>query len=149
MWLRRLFPKLFLITGFLLLFLIFRYQNSLKDLWQVNFEKLKIYTDNFFFQFDPALERNRPTSLVERQEELKVYIGEPFISFTNRDWDKFWHIIYGGFLKENRENPDLPKKMRQLDHHEIMYELASLYPQPFAFFQDSHWRIFFGIILKK
>jgi len=149
MWLKRLLPKVFLIIGFLSIFLLIKYQGSIKDLWLHHAERFKIYYDNFFFQFSQDLERRRPVTLVEREEELKAYIGEPFISFTHSDWNKFWNLIYSGFPKVDPQRPDLPKKMRQLSEDEIADELMSLYPQPFAFFKDSHWRILFSIIFNR
>ncbi len=121
----------------------------MKDLWLNNAERFKIYVNNFFYQFSSDLERRRPVSLVEREEELKAYIGEPFITFTQSDWNRFWNLIYGGFQKEDPERPGLPKKMRQLTENEIAYELMSLYPQPFSYFKDSHWRILFSIIFNR
>lgn len=142
-------PKVLLALGFVLLFLIIQYQSQLKDFWSFIIEKVSIYSDNFFFPVGAAPERKRPVSLIERETELALYIGEPFRSFKASDWEDFWNIIYGGFQKEEPGRKGMPKKMRQLTEEEIKFELASRYPQPFSSFLERHWRIFFGIIFKK
>jgi hypothetical protein len=38
--------------------------------------------DNFFFQAGPRAERRRPISLLVKETELKLYVGEPFRDFT-------------------------------------------------------------------
>lgn len=145
---KRFLPKILLAFGFLTLFLIIKYQNSIKDIWSFNLEKVKIYFDNFFYQTSSQPKRHRPLSLMERETELKLYIGEPFRDFTQNDWNEFWNLIYGAFPKEAPKK-GLPKKMRQLTPDEIAFELMSRYPSPFAYFKESHWQIFFGIVLKK
>lgn len=138
-----------MILGFPALFLIIKYQSSIKEAWLFNLEKVKIYFDNFFSDSDAQTARRRPLSLAERETELKLYIGEPFKDFTPADWNEFWNLIYGRFSKENPDRQSLPKKMRQLTLDEIAYELMYRYPQPFAYFTESHWKIFFSIIAKK
>lgn len=146
---KRFLPKIFLISGFLALFFIVKYQNEIKEISSLNLEKLKIYFDNFFYLVSPKLERQKPISFLEREEKLKAYIGQPFTGFDKSDWDKFWNIIYGAFPIEQSEKPGLPKKMRQLTLDEIAFELIARYPEPLAYFKEEHWKIFFGIILNK
>jgi len=144
----KILPRIFLLLGFVILFLILQYQGRLKDFWSFFTDKLSIYSDNYFFPRGREPVRKHPVSLLERETELLLYIGEPFKGFSASDWEGFWNIIYGGFLKEEA-GKDLPKKMRQLTEDEIKEELSSRYPQPFTYFQEQHWRMFFSIITKK
>lgn len=146
---RRILPKLSLIIGFFCIYLIIRYQNPIKDFLSFNLEKIKIHFYNFFYESGSGLTRRRPIIFIEREIELKLYIGEPFRDFTKKDWDEFWNIIYGVFPKDAPEKEGLPRKVRQLTEDEIASELMSRYPQPFAYFNESNWKIFFGIVLKK
>lgn len=146
---KKIFPKILLIFGFLTLFIIIAYRASIKDKWLFNLEKLKIHADNFFFKSGPGFERRPPISLLQKETELEVYLGEPFKSFSEKDWQEFWKIIYGAYPREIPEKKGLPKKMRQLSEDEIAYELTQLYPEPFNYFKEEHWKALFGIILKK
>lgn len=146
---KRIPPKILLIVGFLALYLILKYQSSIKEFWSFNLEKIKIYFDNFFSAQGSGLERRRPLSLIEKETELKLYVGQPFIDFEEKDWKEFWNLIYGVFPGEIPEKPGLPKRVRQLTENEIAFELMSLYSNPFVYFKEEHWRIFFSIILKK
>lgn len=145
----RVLPKILLIVGFSILFLIIKYQDSIKDFASFNLEKMKIHFDNFFSEEDSRITRHRPFSLLEKETELKLYIGEPFKSFTREDFNEFWHLIYGTFPKDIPDREGLPRKTRQLTSDEIAFELMSLYPQPFAYFKSEHWQTFFDIVLKK
>ena len=142
-------PKIFLGIGFIFLFLVITYQKPINEWWSLQTERLKIHSDNFFYQVEREGGRKRPLSLIQKETELKLYIGEPFRSFKYRDWAYFWDLIYGGFYKEITGSPDLPKKKRQLTFDEIAIELMSRYPQPFAFFRDTHWKVLFGVISSK
>lgn len=150
---RRFLPKILLLFGFLLLILVIKYpgeiQSLSKDIIFLNFERLKIYFNNFFYYIGSQPKRKPPLSLLTKETELRLYIGEPFKSFSQNDWDKFWNLIYGVFPKEHPERQGLPKKLRQLTQDEIIYELSSSYPQQFANFRQQHWEIFFGIIFKR
>jgi len=145
----KILPKIFLIVGFGLLFFLVKYQGALKNGIFFNNEKFKTYFNNFFFDLGSGAQRHRPLTFEEKETELRLYIGDPFRDFERRDWEKFWNIIYGGFLKQDLERPDLPKRKRQLTEGEIIEELISRYPTPFTFFTESHWQTFFGIIFKK
>lgn len=146
---KRILPKILLIAGFLALYLILKYQTSIKEFCSFNLEKLKIHFDNFFFAAGSGLERHRPFSLIEKETELKLYIGQPFINFDQDDWREFWNLIYGVFPEGIAEKPGLPKRVRQLTTDEITFELMSLYPNPLSYFKEEHWKTFFNIILKK
>ena len=145
---KRIIPKILLLLGFLLLFIILRYQGVIKEFSSFNFARLSIYWDNFFYFSGDEPKRNPPISLLEKETELKLYIGQPFKDFTLEEWGQFWRLVYGAFPKEN-PGKSLPKKVRQLTEEEMAGELQSLYPQPFAFFKEEQWRIFFGLLLKK
>jgi hypothetical protein len=144
----KILPKIVLVSGLALIFLILAYQSQIKDTWSVFIEKATIYFDNYFFSKGREPERKRPIGLLERETELALYIGEPFKEFSRDDWREFWNIIYGGFAKVD-SGKGLPNRMRQLTPDEIKYELSSRYPQPFSYFREQHWRIFFDIIEKK
>ena len=142
---KKILPKLVLTCGFLALFTIIIYRAALKDKWRFNLERIKIYFDNFFYQG----ERHPPLSLLQKETELKLYVGEPFRDFDQEQWKQFWGIVYGASAEEPPEKEGLPKKMRQLTQDEVAFELMQRYPQPFANFRAEHWGIFFGIIFKK
>ena len=145
----RIIPKVLLPLGFLVLFLAVKYQRPLKDFWAFAVESAEIHFNNLFYQVDSEAGRHRPITLLETETELKLYIGEPFRSFNQRDWDGFWRLIYAGFPREAPPRGGLPNKMRQLTLDEIASELMARYPEPFAYFKDEHWKMFFGIVLKK
>jgi hypothetical protein len=145
----RLLPKLLLIAGTLSLLLIIKLQGPIKSFLGFNLEKARIRTDNFFFEGGPQQERQRPFSLMERETELKLYIGEPFRGFNTEDWKEFWQIIYGGYPIENPGKGGLPNKMRQLSQEEIASILIRKYPQPFSDFGQNHWKLFFDILKVK
>ncbi len=145
---KRFLPRILLIAGFLSLFLIIKYKSEIRDFLSFNLEKIKIYSDNFFGYSASGPKRSRPISLLERETELKLYVGEPFRSFSREDWSDFWNLIYGVFPRDLPEKTGLPKKVRRLSKEEIAEELIRLYPNPFSYFKENHWGMFFGIILK-
>jgi len=146
---KKILPKIFLFLGFLALFIIVRYRVFLRERLLFEFERAKIHIDNFFFETGPGVTRKKPLSLLEREAELKLYVAEPFRSFSDNDWREFWDIIYLPQPIERLEKKGLPNKMRQLSEDEIAFELMERYPQPFANFREEHWKMFFGIIFKK
>lgn len=145
----KILPRLLLAIGVFALALIFNYRESIRDLSSFNIQKLRIYIDNFFYEAGKEPSRRRPVSLLNKETELKLYIGAPFRDFTRSEWDDFWNLIYGGFPKEEPERKGLPKRNRQLTLDEIASELAQRYPSVFAYFKEKHWRMFFGLILEK
>jgi len=146
---KRLLPKILLVVGFLSLSLIIAFQGRIKDFLKVNYDKAREYFNYITYDLNFEFKRHRPLSLLERETELKLYIGEPFRDFNKSDWEKFWNIIYGIYPKTNPKEPGLVSKRRQLTEDEIVYELKKTYPQPFTYFRQEHWKIFFGIIFKK
>ncbi len=146
---KRLLPKILLAAGFLSLLFIIKYQGRIKDLLGLNLNKTGDYVDNISYDLDYKPKRHRPVSLLVRETELKLYIGEPFRDFNKSEWEKFWNIIYGVFPKGDPEKPGLVSKKRQLTDDEITYELMKTYPQPFTYFRENHWKMFFDIISKK
>ncbi len=146
---RRFLPKFLLFVGFLSLYLIIIFQGRIKDFLGVNYDKAKEYIDYISYDLNFEFKRNRPLSLLQRETELKLYIGQPFRDFKRSDWEKFWDIIYGIFPKKEPKEPGLVSKRRQLTEDEIIYELKKAYPQPFTYFRPEHWNIFFSIIFKR
>ena len=146
---KRSLPKFLLIAGFFSLFLIIIFQNQIKDFLKLNYDKATEYVDYASYDLNYEPTRQRPLSLLERETDLKLYIGEPFKGFNRSDWESFWNIIYGIFPKTDPKEPGLVAKRRQLTEDEIAYELSRVYLEPFSHFQENHWKIFFGIILKK
>lgn len=145
----RILPKVLLPLGFLVLFLAVKYQHPLKDFWGFVLETAEIRFNNLFYQANSEAERHRPVSLLETETELKLYIGEPFRHFNQKEWNGFWRLIYAGFPRGVPPREGLPNKMRQLTLDEITSELTARYPEPFSYFKDEHWKMFFGIALKK
>ena len=145
---KRFLPKILLIAGFLSTFLIIKYKSEIKGFLSFNLEKFRIYSDNFFGYATSGPKRSRPISLLQKETELKLYVGEPFRSFSRRDWSDFWNLIYGVFHREAPEKAGLPRRVRRLTKEEIAEELTRRYPSPFSYFKEEHWGIFFGLILK-
>ena len=138
-----------MLAGFLALALAIKYQNSIKDLWSFNIERFNIYFYNSFYQSNSEAKRKPPLSLINKEAELKLYIGAPFTSFNEEDWQKFWDIIYEAYPLVSPEREGLPNKVRQLTEGEIKDRLVSKYPTPFSYFKDNHWQSFFSIIQKR
>lgn len=134
-------PKILLALGFTALFFIIKEQSKIKEFGLFNLEKARIVSSQ--------PQRRRPVSLLKKETELKLYIGEPFRDFTQKDWDGFWELIYGVFPEEAPLKQRLPKKMVQLTFDAIAFELMSRYPEPFAYFKEEHWKILFGVIQEK
>ena len=146
---KKILPKALLLAGFLVLALAIRYQNNIKELWSFNIEKLNIYFYNTFYQSNSEPKRKPSLSLINKEAELKLYIGVPFTGFDEADWQKFWDIIYEAYPLASPEREGLPNKVRQLTEGEIKDRLASKYPTPFGYFKDNHWQTFFSIIQKR
>lgn len=146
---KRHLPKIFIALGFLSLILIIAQQNYIKDTWSFNLDKIKTHMDNFFYGTSPEVKRRRPISTAQKEVELKLYVGEPFKSFSYSQWRNFWNLIYGAFEKGEPLRAGLPKRMRQLTEEEIVAELISRYPMPFSYFKSNHWQMFFEIVFGK
>lgn len=146
---KKFLPKIFLLAVLLVLLVVIRYREEIRQFSSFNLEKLKIHKDNFFAESGPGLKRRRPVSLLQKETELALYVGEPFRSFKKKDWREFWKIIYGVYPLDGPQEPGLPPKFRQMQQDELSYELVVRYPQPFAYFSPEHWRILFSIIFGK
>ena len=146
---RRPLPKIFLVIGFLALFTAVAYRKQIQEFFSFNLQKVKIHSDNFFYQSGPAVKRHKPITLLGKETELKLYVGEPFRSFNNKEWEEFWGIIYGAYAVDAPEKEGLPRRVRQMEQDEIAYELTLRYAQPFAYFTPENWKMFFSIILKQ
>ena len=140
----RILPKIFIVASIFALLVIIQYQGQILKFMALQQERVNIYVSNFFY----SGERTAPLSLLERETELKLYIGEPFKSLSPKEWDSFWQILYGAYPKDS-PSPGLPKKVRQLTYDEIADALTEQYPDPFENFQESHWGMFFGVAFKK
>lgn len=141
-------PKILLVLGFVLLFALLQYQGQLKDFWSLIIDKAAITYDNFFKPTGEIPERKRPLSFLKRQVDLQMFIGEPFKSFSEEDWNEFWNIVYGGFAMDEA-GAGLPRRMRQMSKEEIENALTERYPQPFAYFDERVWKQFFEILFSK
>jgi hypothetical protein len=96
--------------------------------------------------FDAALPaRRRPLSTIELEERLKSNILEPFGSFSQRDWDWFWDLLYKRYTVDASV---WPKRKRQLTRQEIEAALSDNYIRPFGSFGQRHWSIFWQQTLK-
>lgn len=146
---RKILPKILLLIGFLALVIIVRYREQITEFWFFNLQKVKIHTDNFLYESGSGVKRHKPVTFLEKETELQLYVGEPFRSFNRKDWGEFWGIVYGAYPMDTPEKKGLPRRIRQMDQEEIAYELALRYPQPFVYFTQEHWNIFFSIIFKK
>jgi len=147
--LKNFLPKILLLLGFVLLYFILSYQTSIKDFFSSAFKKGGIYYDNFVYPATAKSIRHKPITLVKKETELMLYIGEPFKSFSPDEWQEFWDLIYEAYPKEPSEEPGMPNRMRQLTTDEIASELMERYPQPFFSFTEEHWQVLFGVIAGK
>lgn len=92
-----------------------------------------------------TISRRAPISTIELEENLKVNLPAPFISFSQEDWKWFWHLLYGKFTQDSAE---WPRTKRQLTREEVQNELTVYYSTPFASFGEREWTIFWQDILK-
>ncbi|MDD5045022.1 MAG: hypothetical protein PHG51_05735, partial [Candidatus Omnitrophica bacterium] len=113
-----------------------------------NFSRvISLVTTNIQTQMDPP--RKFVGNRMQKEDSLKMYVGEPFMSFGVRDWEEFWKIIYGVYSKENPEGPSFIPLCRQLDQEEMQQELSVKYPNPFSYFQDAQWEAFWKMIFSR
>lgn len=145
----RLKFRILLLLGFAALFAFIMYREQIKGLFIFGSDRVKATADNFFDPSASQVKRRRPVSLLERETELQLYIGEPFRDFNKQDWEWFWDLLYGVFPKDAPEREGLPKKYRQLTTGEIADQLIERYPQPFFNFTESNWQMFFQVAFKK
>ncbi|MEK6568433.1 MAG: hypothetical protein AABZ27_06845 [Candidatus Omnitrophota bacterium] len=139
-------PKILIVFGIALAFMLYLARVNLRQDWNDLSESVEIWIDNFNRGLSP--DRSRPISTLSKEEELKMYVGAPFLDFQASDWDKFWNIVYGLFPVDYSENERLPPRSRHLTNPEMQEKLKELYPSPFGYFQDEHWEQFWRIIFK-
>lgn len=134
--------RLALILLLALICIIFFSRNVIRKQWGNFLSNIKINFDNFFYEMSP--ERSKPISTLEKETRLITLIQDPFRDFTQDDWQKFWHIIYGVYP----EKPQAGKasKKRQLTQDEMEEQLIKDYPMPFSYFTEQHWAEFWKII---
>lgn len=133
--------------GVVLALTLFLSQENLREDWNDFTESMDIHIDNFMYTLNP--ERSKSISMMEKEQNLKLYVGQPFIDFSQSDWDKFWGILYGVYPVDYPENERLPARARQLKRPEMEEKLKEWYPSPFGNFQQEHWQQFWQIIFGK
>ncbi|MDP8260432.1 MAG: hypothetical protein P9L96_05495 [Candidatus Gygaella obscura] len=101
--------------------------------------------DNFSSQFDKK--RSAPITLIEKEENLKIFMGALVHNFTQEDWDNFWVIIYGMQERES-DNPFLPKQLYQYSIQEAQDELRRMFPNSFGKLGSQHWSYVWKEIIK-
>jgi len=146
---KRILPKIFLTVGFIAVFLLFKYQAVLKKLVQFNINKAGVYSDNFLKEAGSAPKRLMPFVTTDKEAELKLSLGAPFIDFSGGDWREFWNIIYGVFPLDPPDASGLPQRLRQLTPEEVSSELIKLYPEAFSNFKEGDWKGFFETIFRQ
>ena len=109
---------------------------SLKD-------KVSIFLSNLSETVAPA--RKPPLSTLEMEQNLAINLPTPFENFRKKDWDHFWHLLYGRFEEDSY---GWPRRSRQLSQEEVEAELEAYYPRPFSFFGTREWGIFWKSLLK-
>lgn len=144
---KKVLPRILIFFGVILAITLFLAQGNLREDWGDLIESANIHIDNFFYTLNPG--RSRPISTLEKEQGLKLYAGRPFIDFGKPDWDKFWDILYGVYAVDYLENERLPPRAAQLTYAQMEARLKEWHPQPFAYFQDEHWRQFWQIVFGK
>jgi len=144
MFITKLLPRVFIIIVALVLFLLVT-QREKVEYTLTNFGRVAdLVYKNIEIQFDPP--RKFVGNRMQKEDTLKMSVGEPFINFNVRDWEDFWKIIYGVYQKENTEGPSFIPLYRQLDQDEMQEELRENYPTPFSYFQDPQWEAFWKMV---
>src|SRR3990167_208318 len=108
----RLLPKLLIFAGIALAAGGGFFPGNMRLDWEDLVELVNIQIDNFSYPFNA--ERSRPVSSLETETNLNSNVGEPFISFSKSQWDKFWDILYGAYPVDYSDNERLPPRVRQI-----------------------------------
>lgn len=140
-------PKLLIFLAIVLALTLFFAQGNLRQDWDDFAQGIDIHIENFMYALNP--ERSKPISILEKEQGLKVYVGEPFIDFSQSDWSEFWNILYGAYPMDYPENERLPPRVRQLNYSEMEEKLKEWHPNPFSYFQAEHWQQFWKIAFGK
>ena len=72
-------PKILIVFGIALAFMLYLARINLRQDWNDLVETVNIWIDNFNRGFSPG--RSQPISTLQREEELKMYVGAPFWIF--------------------------------------------------------------------
>jgi len=144
---KKIFPRLFILFLILLLIILLREKENLE--YYVRHLGLisKVILENIHTQMNPP--RKFVGNKLEKEDTLKMYVGEPFLSFSYSEWEDFWKIIYGLYRKENPYDAKLPAIYRHLELEEMQELLAQKYPMPFARLQARQWEEFWRLIFSK
>lgn len=142
-----LWPKLPIVCGIILVFVLYAARENLRYDWDDLVESARIVMDNLVYSMNP--ERAKGITSLEKEENLKSYVGEPFKSFRSSDWQEFWNVIYGIYPIDYSDNRRLPPRMKQLGYPEMEARLKELYPTPFGYFKEEHWQQFWPVVLGK
>lgn len=142
-----LWPKALILCGGVLALTLYFSKGNLKEDWRDFTKAIAIHIDNLSYSVNP--ERAKSVTAIEKEESLKSFVGDPFIHFSRQDWIEFWNILYGVYPLDYPENKRLPPMVRQFTALEMEDKLRALYPRPFAYFKDEHWRQFWGIVFGK
>ncbi len=145
--LKRLVPRMFLIIAIFVLLLLINQRERLEYYTQHLSIVSKVILENINVQMYPP--RKFVGTKIQKEDMLKMYVGEPFKNFSFKEWEQFWQIIYGLYRKENPQDPRLPAIYRHLDKEEMQQELIGRYPTPFSYFGDAQWEQFWQIIFSK
>ena len=140
-------PKILIFSGIMLAFTIYVMRDNLRKDCDDLIETFDIILNNFSSRFN--LERSRPINPIDKEENLKMLLGRPFIHFKRADWEEFWEILYGVFPVDYSDNQRLPPRSRQLTYSEMEERLKRLYSTPFDYFQDEHWQQFWQTVFGK
>jgi hypothetical protein len=140
-------PTLLISFGVIFALTLYFARGNLRQDWDDLVETFDIILNNFTSQFN--LERSRPINPIDKEENLKMVIGQPFLGFRRVDWEEFWNTLYGVFPLDYSDNERLPPRSRQLTYPEMEKRLKKLYPTPFSYFQDEHWQQFWQVIFGK
>lgn len=140
-------PKPLIVCGIILVFILYTARENLRYDWDDLIENARIVMDNLVYSMNP--ERAKGITSLEKEENLKSYVGEPFKRFRSSDWQEFWNVIYGVYPIEHSQNRRLPPSVRQLSYPEMEARLKELYPAPFGYFKEEHWQQFWPVVLGK
>ncbi len=124
--------------------LVQSFRENLENQWQNFLYFFRLQKRNIATEINPP--RKPPLNLLIKEDQLRMAIGEPFLSFSRDDWKKFWDLIYGTFEDKGVRGETIK---RQRTESEIQDYLKYYYPKPFFYFQKDHWKEFWKIIYSK
>ena len=119
-----------------------RFRSKVKHFAAGVINSIEILRHNLISDFKPA----RPykiAGLLVKETQLKSYMGGPFLKFTKKDWEFFWHLLYG--YKRTKHSGRIIKE--PYTQQEIEDSLCDNY-ELFCFFRPEHWNLVWNIALK-